>query len=419
MSRSRPSLAQLLKRAHLQTILVAVLLAGLTLTATGLFTMRALAEHNLRLVARALSYTVEAAVVFSDPEAASSSLQMIASREALDSARIFDRHNRLLASWDNPDRKAKSWQYSLANLLKPKPVQITIRHGNNRVGQLELTGNGKLAGQFLLKGLLMVVLSLGLALAVSLYLTSRLSRRISKPLAQLAQVTHRVRTERNFKARVPRARIAELNLLGEDFNALLSELQAWQRLQEQEKAELNHQASHDSLTGLANRALFEATLARAQLNALKEHSRFALLYVDADHFKQVNDQLGHAAGDQVLQQLAQRLRQQVRSADTVARLGGDEFAILLSGLSDGQAADRIAENIMHSMQEPMQLDDGRQHIQSLSIGLAVFPDDAQDVKDLLLAADQAMYSSKHAGRGLWRRSQHQPTLDQEDSNAPL
>lgn len=399
-----PRLSSLLKRAHLHTILVAICLAGISLTSTGLFAMRAVAEHNLQLVARSLSYTVEAAVVFHDAQAAHEALQLVASWETLSSARILDHRGQPLADWASPNNAAPgSFQYFINNLIQPSPVQWPIVHNNVTIGQLVLANNGKAMVTFLLKGFMLMAISLALAALVSLYLTNRITRRISKPLSNLTKVAHRVRHERNFEARVPSAQIAELNALSEDFNALLTELQAWHQTQEQEKAELNHQASHDSLTGLANRSLFEAKLKSTQLEALKHNSRFAVLYIDADHFKEINDTLGHAIGDLVLQEIATRLHQQVRSGDTVARLGGDEFAILLPNLTQTRDVSRIAEAITHHMLVPFQLSNDQQIDLSLSIGVAVFPEDANDSNDLLEAADQAMYASKQAGRGHWQR----------------
>ena len=407
-----PRLSSLLKRAHLHTILIAVSLVGVSLTTAGLITMRAVAEHNLQVLARALSYTVEAAVVFNDGQAAREALELIASREALDSALILNQQGQPLAHWKNPNSPLPgSIEHRINNFVQPKPVELPIKHDKTTVGQLILTSNGTALSSFLFKGFLLMVISLATAAMLSLYLTNRITRRISKPLYNMMKVTKRVRHDRDFAVRVPNARIAELNHLSEDFNALFAELQIWQQLQEQEKAALNHQASHDSLTGLANRLQFEAALIRTQLAALKHKTLFAVLYIDADHFKQINDSFGHDVGDAVLQEVAKRLRQQVRAGDTVARLGGDEFAILLPNLKHTQDVARIADGITQSMQQPIKLK-GRELPLSLSIGIAVFPEDANHSKDLLKAADQAMYLSKNAGRGHWQRissasSQHQ------------
>ncbi len=120
----------------------------------------------------------------------------------------------------------------------------------------------------------------------------------------------------------------------------------------------------------------------------------AVLFLDSDHFKQINDSLGHAVGDEVLINVASRVRAQLREHDLVARLGGDEFAVLLTPLHSREDAERIADKIVASMRLPIQLDDGRRVPSALSVGIAFYPDDGQDPASLLNAADAAMYQAK-------------------------
>ncbi len=138
-------------------------------------------------------------------------------------------------------------------------------------------------------------------------------------------------------------RLHELNELGNDFNALLDELEVWHSHLQSENQTLAHQASHDSLTGLPNRAFFEGRLNRSVRNARGSRDQVALLFLDSDHFKQINDTLGHAVGDEVLISVADRVRAQLREHDLVARLGGDEFAVLLTPLQSREDAEHIAE----------------------------------------------------------------------------
>ena len=156
-------------------------------------------------------------------------------------------------------------------------------------------------------------------------------------------------------------------------------------------------ARFDPLTGLANRALFREMLDDAVARANRTARPCALLFVDLDRFKAVNDSLGHDAGDQLLVQVAQRLQQAVRGAATIARLGGDEFAVLLPDASDGRA-DRVAARILRDMARPFPLS-GQQVTAGASIGLALAPDDADQPDRLLKAADLALYQAKANGRG--------------------
>ncbi|MEZ0198792.1 diguanylate cyclase, partial [Pseudomonas qingdaonensis] len=182
---------------------------------------------------------------------------------------------------------------------------------------------------FLLSGLAGILFCTVLSALAAQYLSRRLLSDITRPLRGLASVAHAARRERSFDRRVPEAPIAELNELGNDFNALLDELEVWHSHLQSENQTLAHQASHDSLTGLPNRAFFEGRLSRSVRNAARQQDHLALLFLDSDHFKQINDTLGHAVGDEVLISVAERVRAQLREHDLVARLGGDEFAVLL------------------------------------------------------------------------------------------
>ena len=161
---------------------------------------------------------------------------------------------------------------------------------------------------------------------------------------------------------------------------------------------LYRQAHFDPLTQLPNRLLFRDRLAQELAAISQSPSRGALLYIDLDHFKKVNDSLGHAAGDQLLSIVAQRLRSCVKEGDTVARLGGDEFTVILRHVSDAAAAAAVADRIIQSMHMPVRLG-GRDHTVRASIGVTLFPDDGVQLDDLLRNADLAMYRAKDMGRG--------------------
>ena len=161
---------------------------------------------------------------------------------------------------------------------------------------------------------------------------------------------------------------------------------------------LYRQAHYDPLTSLPNRLLFRDRLAQEIANATAGLSRGALLYIDLDHFKRVNDTVGHGAGDQLLTIVAQRLRSCVKEGDTVARLGGDEFTVILRNVADTDAARAVAERIIESLQLPVNIG-GRDHYVSASIGITLFPDDGTTIDDLMRNADTAMYQAKDLGRG--------------------
>ena len=165
--------------------------------------------------------------------------------------------------------------------------------------------------------------------------------------------------------------------------------------------QVQHLAHHDALTGLANRLLFLDRLDTAMQRTLRGSKRFALLYVDIDGFKPVNDSHGHAAGDELLKLIAERLRDGVRSSDTVARLGGDEFAIILEEAGELAEAYLVGTQLCERMGLPFTLKQAGKPVQvhiGASIGLAMFPDHALARDALLTAADAAMYRAKRSGK---------------------
>jgi diguanylate cyclase (GGDEF)-like protein len=161
---------------------------------------------------------------------------------------------------------------------------------------------------------------------------------------------------------------------------------------------LYRQAHFDPLTSLPNRLLFRDRLEQELAAVSDGRARGALLYIDLDHFKRVNDSVGHAAGDQLLQIVAQRLRACVKEGDTVSRLAGDEFTVILRNVADSESAAVVAERIIDSIRVPVNLG-GRDHFVQASIGIALFPDDGAAIDDLLRNADRAMYRAKELGRG--------------------
>ena len=163
------------------------------------------------------------------------------------------------------------------------------------------------------------------------------------------------------------------------------------------QARLDHQAHHDPLTGLPNRTLFEARLRAALDDAQTDDRHGAVLFLDLDRFKHINDSLGHPIGDQLLKSIALRLREQLRDIDTVARLGGDEFIILLPGLHRSSDAEQVANKLLTCFNPPFQIDTHEFFI-SASIGVSLYPDDGLDVATLVKNADAAMYRSKAKGR---------------------
>ena len=163
-------------------------------------------------------------------------------------------------------------------------------------------------------------------------------------------------------------------------------------------------ATHDDLTNLANLNFLEALFTQALHQHARHQEKLALLFLDLDGFKAVNDQYGHHVGDELLVKVAAVLQYCVRKSDTVARFGGDEFVILLTSLLDKDDAAIVAEKILLYLQRPFQLSACQAHI-GVSIGIALYPDDGVDSQQMMQIADSLMYSAKQQGKGCYRFNQ--------------
>ncbi len=176
------------------------------------------------------------------------------------------------------------------------------------------------------------------------------------------------------------------------------------KIMEEQLARMSH---YDSLTNIPNRVLFSDRVQQAIGDAVRNQSRLALMFIDLDNFKSVNDSRGHAVGDLLLQAVAVRLRACLRKTDTVARMGGDEFVVLLPGIEDDRFALTLAEKIRHALTQPFDLNGQQCHDISCSIGVAIFPDHGLNEIELARHADDAMYHAKASGRNGVRL--YQPT----------
>ena len=164
---------------------------------------------------------------------------------------------------------------------------------------------------------------------------------------------------------------------------------------------IRHLALHDALTGLANRTLAFDRLEMLLAQARRRGTKVGVVFIDLDHFKSINDALGHDLGDHFLREVAERLQRGRRDADTVARLGGDEFLLLLGDLSERDALQVALDDMVANLADPIQMA-GSSRTASASIGVSLFPDDGCEAEVLIRKADQAMYAAKHAGRACYR-----------------
>jgi len=232
--------------------------------------------------------------------------------------------------------------------------------------------------------------------ALAVLLAALLARALTRPLHQMVDAVRRF-PEGRPGARLPSDRSDEIGLLARSIGDMQDQIRAQFANLEQKQGELDRLASHDSLTGLHNRRFFLDRLEHAMAHARRSGTELALLYIDLDNFKTINDELGHAAGDHVLRTLAQRLKHVVREADTVARIGGDEFIVLIEGPADEDAIAAVAHKVLEVLSQPVPHAE-RDLACGASIGASRFPKDGATDIELIAAADQAMYRAKSEGR---------------------
>ena len=243
---------------------------------------------------------------------------------------------------------------------------------------------------------------------------SGMQKKISERLIELDSLSREVSQSGNYSIRVPRYGEDEIGSLARSFNLMLETIEENQlerdkanealhlnrRRLERAVKDLQYLANYDSLTQLPNRALCMDRIKYALKGASRSESSVAILFLDLDHFKDVNDSLGHAVGDQLLKATSQRLQEKIRSEDTLARLGGDEFVIILNHINDTENVIDVVEKIVSSFEDPFKLSSYEVNT-TVSIGVCMYPADGHDVDSLMKAADAAMYKAKEVGRNTY------------------
>jgi diguanylate cyclase (GGDEF)-like protein len=277
------------------------------------------------------------------------------------------------------------------------PLKTRITREGEALGELEMWFDAEQIDRLLAErrvatmqlAALQVVLGMLVLLAV-------LNGRLLAPIRRLKQQASEIASRADV-APVDWSRRDELGQLGQHLNEVHSQIDELFDQLEAQKAELEKIALHDPLTGLPNRRLFGELTQAAVAAAQRDHGKLALLFIDIDRFKSVNDSLGHAAGDRLLITIAERLRGAVRASDVVCRHSGDEFTVLLRNAEQWDEVAATADRLLKEVEAPLSLS-GRDVTVSSSIGIALYPDDAADHEELVQHADTAMYAAKNLGR---------------------
>ncbi|MEE2002406.1 diguanylate cyclase [Alkalimonas sp. MEB108] len=397
-----PSLRQVYLRTTMMVVVVSVVLLAIFIGALGMKKLTAFTQLNLQLLARSTAVTIEAAVYFDDKDIVTEQLEQLLRDADVFKARITLSGGANYLDWQDSAEQAPTGPgyYFIHWLLSPESSPILMQQ--QEIAVITLWPKGERIALYMLHGFIGLLLCLVLTLILLLWGTRHLHHIMSQPLLELASVSSMVRSKRDFSHRISRSGIAEIDQLRIDFNALLDELSQWQSNVEAAHTELQQHAYFDALTGVRNRNFFEQSLHRAIERALRQSGELAILYIDGDGFKAVNDTYGHAAGDEVLKALASRIQQQLRTTDLIARLGGDEFCVLIDGPESDVALQHLCQKIIAQVSQPIILSNQETVQVSISIGVACYPQHGDSAEALMQAADAAMYQVKGSGRNGYR-----------------
>ncbi len=384
-------------------------------------TLSALQESALSQ-ARLMALYAEVPLQFDDPKA----IRDILSRSeipALQAAIVFDANDKVYAS--HATGIATELTHSLRMQLMQKnglmvdrellQILLPIGDQNDQLGSLYLAVSLAPMNQSLQQRLYVIIaLAIGL-LFLSFLIAQSLQRYISKPILQLAQLAQQIGNAKDYRARANVIGDDEIASLARSFNHMLDVIgerelardSAEQALRDSKMnlenavQELQYLANYDSLTELPNRALCMDRITSALIRAARENRKVAIIFLDLDHFKEINDSLGHAVGDTLLKTASQRLLSCLRRGDTLARLGGDEFVIVLEDLHDDLNVVSVMQKIIEAFAAPFTM--GEYTVTTtVSLGACVYPIDGNDVQTLMRNADAAMYRAKEIGRNTYQ-----------------
>ena len=413
---------------------VSLLLASVAFITSDRINTQQTVSDNLGTMADIIAANSSAALLFSDPVAAQETLSFLNSQQHIQAAAIYGQDEEEFASYIKPGLSMELPTTDLQNenvLFWGDHVELFTRifYEGELIGYIYLRSDMKAVHERLVWFLGIVAIVLLASLLVTFILSAQLQRIITDPLLRLSAIARQVSTEKNYSVRVVGGGKDELGNLINDFNTMLDEMQSRdnelnehrQKLEERvaqrtrelesansqlefskEQAEsvanrMEYHAHHDALTGLPNRILLNDRITRELAHARRQQTSAALLFLDLDRFKIINDSLGHAVGDQLLRVISRRLNNCVREEDTVARLGGDEFMVLLPRISGSADAGRIAKKIIECLVDPISCNGHELHI-TTSIGISIFPYDGTDAETLIKHADISMYRAKELGR---------------------
>lgn len=335
------------------------------------------------------------------------SLAVIKADPSIKHAFILNAKGQVIAYYNqNTEETPHTMQQSLDSLrsrIRQQFVQVSpgvespISRNGTRLGTVLIEQNEQIIIKKILDTTGISAIILLFALGLSYLLAGRFQRVVTEPVTTMATIMREVSYTKDYSKRVPSFNTDEISQLANSFNEMLSEIQHRDEDLLDRQNQLHHMANFDSLTGLPNRALFNDRLEQAIRRTNRTGEKLALLFIDLDNFKMVNDTYGHRTGDQILLETTARLASITRAGDTLARLGGDEFTIILQDTKTEETARLVACKHLKNLYHHFQIGN-RELFVSASIGVALYPEHGATAEDLIKNADAAMYQAKEKGK---------------------
>lgn len=378
-------------------------------------------SNDIRVQARIIAKNIASPLVFQDHRSARDILEGLKSSQRIQAVAIFTADRQLFTVFQNSDSDQPNLLSEFRRLQQKgadhralyQSLHKTARHQSllsaYPVLEEAIIVDGQTVGAVIIQSdllamfehirflaLLVFVVAL-LTLVMAIVLGMQFQRIITAPIDTLLGAMQQVSLNKDYAHRIPETSNDELGQLMSGFNQMLTEIEIRDQSLFERQQQLDQLAHYDNLTGLANRAMLMDRLHQALHQAKRYHQKLAVLFIDLDGFKEINDTLGHKAGDELLKQVAARLSTIVRGSDTIARLGGDEFTICLHNVASAESACIVARKVMELYAEPFTLEGTACRITG-SVGVALYPHDAETVEALLKAADTAMYQAKQHGK---------------------
>jgi len=375
---------------------VILLLCWILLSSTSLLFIKNYEKRNLELIGSTLSTTLTAATVFADSYDARNKIERLGDQGMYASAKLVTRDQIVLVRWNARQEQTGWYSRLLREWIYHQPLNVNIIHADAAVGTLTLEGTVTGAVSFIRYSFLILTSGMLCVLLISLLLSEFLHRGMIATLRTITSSIHYVIHSGDFSLRIPGGPIREFQLFSDDLNSLLMEMQSLKASLMRDNLSLAAKALEDPLTGLANRSAFSARLTQL-LDQQYAHERFALLFLDGDRFKSINDNWGHAAGDEVLKAIGSRLLSLASDQDLVARLGGDEFAMLVSSQASEAALQQLMQRIHDVIMEKIIIAEGMPISTSVTIGYA-WSQHGDTVESILERADMNMYKNKRTNK---------------------